>query len=145
MPEFEFHEVQFFHSPQLAFSPPYTFVFKGYLEMLNNKLTHPCQDFGNQSEVIWGELREQIICAQIFHMDKIGRVNTVFAYTDPDFRGKGLAVRMFKHLEDTVKRRTNPPLKAIYTGAVDENGSIQKVFEKTDRTQYTTRYTKFYG
>lgn len=136
--------MEFRHSKQLAYSPAYNFVFKGYADMLEHGLTHPCMDFGNQTEVVYVLENEKVVCAQLFQVEKIGRVYTVLAYTDPEFRGQGYAVKLFEFLEALLKQRSGFELKVIYTGAVDENDSIHRVLKKTGRDHFISRYVKFY-
>lgn len=133
------------HSSQLAYSKPFAFIMKGYADMVEQGLTPPCLDFGNQSEVVYGILQDVCVCAQVFSVDKLGRCYTFLAYTAEAHRGNGYAVEMFNHIEKMLTTRLGRGLKVIYTSAVDGNDSIAAVFEKTGRTQVSQRVAKTYN
>jgi GNAT superfamily N-acetyltransferase len=135
--------ITYHYEKQLAFSPAYTFVFCGYAEMLKEKLTHPCLDWGNQSEVVYAKDSEtgKIVCAQLFDVDKLGRAFTKFAYTLPEYRGQGIATKVFEEVE---KRLIARGVIVVYTSAVAENDKIHRVFEKTGRTTFASRAAKWY-
>jgi GNAT superfamily N-acetyltransferase len=135
--------ITYHYEKQLAFSPAYTFVFCGYAEMLKEKLTHPCLDWGNHSEVVYAKDSEtgKIVCAQLFSVDELGRAFTKFAYTDPAYRGKGIATQVFNEVE---KRLLSRGVIVVYTSAVDDNGKIHKVFDKTGRVTFARRAAKWY-
>jgi ribosomal protein S18 acetylase RimI-like enzyme len=136
--------ISYHYDKQLAFSQAFTFVFEGYASMLRENLTHPCMDFTNSTEIVYAKDADtnKVVCAQLFVVDPIGRCFTLYAYTHPDYRGHGIAVKVFEHLERQLKGR--PGTLVVYTNCVDENGAIKKVFEKTGREQYAIKFTKYY-
>lgn len=137
--------ITYHHDKQLAFSEAFIFVFEGMSEMLEKNLTHPVLEFGNRAEVIYAKDadNDQVVYALVFTMDNIGRVNSYYGYTHPDYRGNQIAVTAFNWLEKNILLK-RPGLSAIYVTSVDDNGKIQKVFEKTGRSHYTTKYVKFF-
>lgn len=111
--------------------------------MLRQGLTHPCQEFGMLSEIVYAkdDDLDKVVCAQLFNYDKYDRYYTVYAYTHPEYRGLGLAVNVFKQVEDIVMKRG---AAALYTNCDDDNEAIQTVFEKTGRQLYSKRFAKMY-
>lgn len=136
--------ITYHHSKQLAFTPAFTFVVEAFAQMLRDNLAHPCFDWGNASEVVWALDTDtnKVVCAQVFAMDSYGRCFTHLAYTLPEYRGNNIAVKVFEHLEKTVK--TRPQTVGVYTTCVDENGTVKQVFAKTGRDQYTAKFVKWY-
>lgn len=133
------------HNPQLAYSPAFTFVMAGYVDMLTRDLTPPCLDFGNQSEVVYGTIEDKCVCAQVFSVDKLGRCYTFMAYTASEHRGNGYAVEMFNTIEKILASRLGKALKVIYTSSVEGNNEIASVFAKTGRRQISQRVAKTYN
>lgn len=135
------------HSRKLAYSPPYIFVFRGYLAMLEAKLTHPALKFTNTSEVVWllDDETNRVVAATLFVVDTLGCVFTQFTFVDPEFRGNGLSIQLYNWLEEVVKHRLGVELKAIYTDTVEENGVMRKTLERTGREAYTVRTAKFFN
>ena len=113
--------------------------------MLLNNLTAPCLDFGNQSEVVYGTIDDQCVCAHVFSVDKLGRCYTFMAYTAVEHRGNGYAVQMFNMIEKVLTARLGKALKVVYTSSVEGNAEIASVFAKTGRVQSLQRVAKTYN
>lgn len=137
-------KLTYHHAKQLAFSLPFAFVIKGFVAMLKEGLAHPCVEFNNVSEVVYAvdEDARIVVGAQVYNIDEYGRVFTHLAYVLPEYRGQGIAVKLFELLEANV-RANKPHAKIVFTSAMDDNASIKEVFKKTGRDHFTTKFVKW--
>jgi ribosomal protein S18 acetylase RimI-like enzyme len=137
-------DIELHYDRTLAFCPAYTFIMVNYPQMLVDKQTYPRLEFNNNSQVVYAVDQDlgKVVGATVFYMLEDLSGHTCHTSVHTDYRGRGIASKMFAMVEDILRKKG---AKSISTGAWMNNGEMKRVLEKTGRKVVVARGTKLLG
>lgn len=127
-------------SNYLAFSPAFLFWMREYVKLLETGNTHPCLEFDNETPVVYAVQNGEIVGAQLYKIDRLGRCYTVGLCVSETNKGQGIATAIYEKMREIAVAKG---CTIVYTSVISDNESSLRYVAKGGRKQFVSKFAEF--